>query len=70
MRYGNNGKAYKLVEFNGDLKQDEIACDHCALSDLCDSVADNLNDIEYLLCEEDEDILDDFDNPIYVECEE
>lgn len=69
MRY-NDGKAYKLVEFTGKLQQDEVVCDHCALSELCDMTADNLNDDEYLLCDEDEDILDDFENPIYVECEE
>ena len=69
MRY-HNGKAYKLVEFTGELQQDEIVCDHCALCDICDNVADTLNNIEYLLCDEDEDLVEDFENPIYIECEE
>ena len=66
MRY-HNGKTYKLVEFNGELKQDEAVCDHCALCELCDNVSNEMNDIEYLLCDEDEDFLEDFENPIYEE---
>ena len=63
-----NGKTYKLVEADEALITEEhIACDQCALSELCDSVSDEINDIEYLLCEEDEDLLQDFDCPVYAE---
>ena len=67
MRY-YNGKTYKLVEADtSKVTEDHIACEQCALSTLCDEVADNIDDMEFLLCDEDEDILDDFIYPIYVE---
>ena len=67
MRY-YNGKTYKLVEADtSKITEDHIACEQCALSTLCDEVADSIDEMEFLLCDEDEDILDDFIYPIYAE---
>lgn len=67
MRLFNN-KTYKLVEADMSLVgEDDAVCDQCALSELCDKVSDELNDIDYFLCDEDEDLLEDFTNPIYAE---
>ena len=61
-----DGKEYHLVEADTDLLQEgQIVCDLCALADLCDRVADEMNDIQYCICEEDEDPLENFENPIY-----
>ena len=67
MRY-YNGKTYKLVEADtSKIAEDHIACEQCALNTLCDEVANSIDDMEFLLCDEDEDILDDFIYPIYAE---
>ena len=67
MRY-YNGKTYGLVEADtSKITEDHIACEQCALNTLCDEVENNIDDIELLLCEEDEAIPDDFLYPIYVE---
>ena len=39
---------YYLNEWNNDLKQP--ACELCELTDECDKLADELNQIEYCMC--------------------
>ena len=39
---------YYLNEWNNDLKQS--ACELCELTDECDKLADELNQIEYCMC--------------------
>lgn len=53
-----NRELYKLAEGKN-------GCTGCELSDVCDSIADDLNLIEYMLCAE-EETFDEFENPIYV----
>lgn len=55
-----NRNLYKLVEGTNE------GCDGCALSDMCDQIADDLNLIEYMMCAEEEDF-EQFENPIYAE---
>ena len=53
MRY-YNGKTYKLVEADtSKIAEDHIACEQCALNTLCDEVANSIDDMEFLLCDED-----------------
>ena len=54
-----NRNLYKLVEGQGE------GCEGCALLDMCDEIADNLNLIEYMCCAEEEDF-EKIENPIYI----
>ena len=54
-----NRNLYKLVEGQGE------GCEGCALLDMCDEIADNLNLIEYMCCAEEENF-EKFENPIYI----
>lgn len=51
---------YILVESN------EPGCKGCALMDMCDQIADNFDNDEYMICAEEEDFAE-FENPIYKE---
>lgn len=51
---------YILVEGEG------AGCDGCALIDMCDQIADNFDNDEYMICAEEEDFAE-FENPIYKE---
>lgn len=41
---------YYLIE-DKEIPLDEI-CNHCALTNFCDEISDNLNRIDYFLCHE------------------
>ena len=54
----HEGKEYKLTEGTG------APCTGCMLSDLCDSIADDMNMVEFELCATEEDY-EDYEKTIY-----
>ena len=48
-----NGKNYILKSSINDDNIEDV-CGECALKDYCDHVSDEMNNIEYMLCEGDE----------------
>ena len=56
-----NGKEYILI--NEDVE--EAPCMHCALLDLCEKTADDLNIIDFELCATEENF-EYFENPYYI----
>jgi len=51
------------------LSEGANGCSGCALSDMCDEHALSIHDFTYMLCENDEEPLSEFDNPIYKQIE-
>lgn len=41
---------YYLDEYSLEINSSKEACDKCELSDLCDRIADDVNDIGYCIC--------------------
>lgn len=60
-------KNFRLVEASQDIPNDKL-CENCALMDWCDRIADDLNEIEYMLCATEED-WDKYERPIYIKDE-